>query len=364
MQDKLEIDSKSPGKATILEVKEEEGLGTTLDLILYDGSIHKGDRIIVGTRNDPVETSVKALFKPNPMMEMRTGKQYKSVESVSAAAGIKLSAPELGNALAGAPVYVINDDNAEEARAEIAKQIDQVQVKTEKIGVVLKADTLGSLEALVKMFKQEGINIRKAGFGDVSKKDVMEAEAVQKESNLNAIVFAFNVKVSENAEQEAEASHIKIFQGDIVYSLIDSYKEWIDTEKNKSVEEIAQTTIMPGKIELFPHFIFRQSKPAICGVKVIQGRIKPKYELINKKGEVVGTVKEIKKEKENLKEAKIGDEIAVSITGGIIGKNIKENDTLYVRVPKRDIQVLRTKLKDLLTADENALLNEIEKISK
>jgi translation initiation factor 5B len=90
----------------------------------------------------------------------------------------------------------------------------------------------------------------------------------------------------------------------------------------------------------------------------------PKYELMNEKGEIVGTIKELKKDKENLKEAKTGDEIAVSITGGIIGKNIKEDDTLYVRVPKRDIQVLRTKLKDLLTADENALLDEIEKISK
>jgi len=363
MHDKLKIDANSPGRGTILEVKKEEGLGTTIDLILFDGCIKKGDTIIAGTKEEPIETTVKALFRPNPMMEMRTGKQYTAVDSVAAAAGIKLSAPGLEEALAGAPVSVVND-NTEEVKAEVRKQIEQIQVATETIGVILKADTLGSLEALVKMFSEGGIKIRKAGFGDVSRKDIMEAEAVKKESNLNAIVFAFNVKVSDDAKQEAEDSGIKILQGDIVYSLIDEYKQWVDAEQNKSKEEIAETTTMPGKIEVLPQYIFHQSKPAICGVRVLEGRIKKKYDLMNSEGQVVGSIKEIKEEQEKLKEAKAGQEVAISIVGGVIGKNIKENDTLYVRVPARDIQVLRTKLKDLLSADETALLDEVEKISK
>ncbi len=363
MQDKLEIDANSPGRGTILEVKQEEGLGTTLDIILYDGCIKKGDTIVAGTTEAPVETTVKALFRPNPMMEMRTGKQYTAVDSVAAAAGIKLSAPGLEGALAGAPVSVVSG-NIEEVKAEIQKQIEQVQVKTDTIGAILKADTLGSLEALVKMFNEEGIKIRKAGFGDVSRKDVMEAEAVKKESNLNAVVFAFNVKVSDDAKQEADDNGIKILEGDIVYSMIDEYKQWKDTEQNKSKEEIAETTVMPGKIELLPQYIFRQSKPAICGIRVLAGVIKQKYDLMNSEGKVVGNIKEIKEDKESRKKATAGQEVAISIAGGVIGKNIKENDTLYVRVPGRDIQVLKTKLKDLLTADETALLDEIKKISK
>jgi translation initiation factor 5B len=363
MQDKLKIDADSPGRGTILEVKKEEGLGTTLDLILYDGCIKKGDSIVVGTQDEPVETVVKALFRPNPMMEMRTGKQYKAVDSVAAAAGIKLSAPGTEEALAGAPVSVVSG-NAEEVKDEIRRQIEQIQVKTETIGVILKADTLGSLEALVKMFNEENIKIRKAGFGDVSRKDVMEAEAVKNESNLNAVVFAFNVKVADDAKQEAEDNGIKILEGDIVYSMIDEYKQWAETEQNKSKEEIAESTIMPGKIEVLPQYIFHVSKPAICGVRVLSGRIKKRYELMNSEGQVVGTIKEIKEDQNKLKEAKMGQEVAISIVGGVIGKNIKENDTLYVRVSKRDIQVLRTKLKDLLTSEETALLDEIKQISK
>ncbi|MFH1450927.1 MAG: translation initiation factor IF-2 [archaeon] len=364
MEKKLEIDCNAAGRGTILEVKKQEGLGTTIDLILYDGCINKGDKIIVGTKAEPIETTVKALFRPNPMMEMRTGKQYTPVDSVAAAAGIKLSAPGLEEALAGAPVSVVGSADPEQIKSEIRRQIENIQVEAETIGVILKADTLGSLEALVKMFRENSIKIRKAGFGDVSRKDVMEAEAVKKESNLNAVVFAFNVKVSADAAQEADESGVKILEGDIVYSLIDEYKQWKDSEQNKSKAEIAQTTTMPGKIELLPQFIFRQSKPAICGVRVLSGRIKPKCDLINAEGQVVGNIKEIKEDKENLKEAQAGKEVAVSITGGIIGKNIKENDTLFVRVPARDAQVLRTKLKDLLTAEETALLDQIQKISK
>jgi translation initiation factor 5B len=297
------------------------------------------------------------------MMEMRTGKQYKAVDSVAAAAGIKLSAPGTEEALAGAPVSVVSG-NAEEVKDEIRRQIEQIQVKTETIGVILKADTLGSLEALVKMFNEENIKIRKAGFGDVSRKDVMEAEAVKNESNLNAVVFAFNVKVADDAKQEAEDNGIKILEGDIVYSMIDEYKQWAETEQNKSKEEIAESTIMPGKIEVLPQYIFHVSKPAICGVRVLSGRIKKRYELMNSEGQVVGTIKEIKEDQNKLKEAKMGQEVAISIVGGVIGKNIKENDTLYVRVSKRDIQVLRTKLKDLLTSEETALLDEIKQISK
>jgi translation initiation factor 5B len=364
MEKKLEIDCDSPGRGTILEVKKEEGLGTTLDLILYDGCIKKGDEIVVGTKDEPVQTTVKALFRPNPMMEMRTGKQYTPVDEVPAASGIKLSAPGLDEALAGAPVSVVGTDDAEDIKDRVRTQIDQIKIKTETIGVILKADTLGSLEALMKMFRDKGIKIRKTGFGDVSRKDVMEAEAVKKESNLNAVIFAFNVKVSEDAKQEADDNDIKILEGDIVYSLIDEYKQWMDAEKNKSSAEIAKTTIMPGKIEVLPQYIFRQSKPAICGVRVVAGRIKQKSELMNGEGQKVGSIKGITEDKENLKEAEAGKEVAVSIVGGVIGKNIKENDTLYVRVPKRDRQVLRTKLKDLLTVEESVLLDEIEKISR
>ena len=364
MGEQLRVDVSGPGKGSILEVKQTTGLGTTLDVILYNGSIKKGDRILVGTREEPIDTNVKALLKPAPLEEIRIGKAFQRVEQVYAAAGIKIAAPNLDAAVAGSPVYVVNDETVGQVKGEIKQELEDVQIETEGIGVVVKADTLGSLEALVRMLKEDGIKIRKASFGDVSKKDVAEAKAVQSESVLNAVIFAFNVKVLPDAKRDADNFEIKIMGGDVVYSLLDEYKQWVKEETEKAKAKTAETITMPAKVRLLPGYVFRQSNPAVCGIQVLAGTLKPNVELINANGEPIGKVKEIQKESENVKEARAGEQVAISIFGATIGRHIKEGDTLYVQVTPRDIEALRTKLKDLLSTEDLELLKETEEISK
>jgi len=363
MEEQLKVDVTSPGKGSILEVKQTEGLGTTLDVILYDGRIMKGDTIVVGTRGEPIETTVKALMRPDPLEEIRIGKRFKNVDGATAAAGIKIAAPNIDEALPGSPVFVVKPgQDSNPVKEEVRGEIEQVRISTEKVGVIVKADTLGSLEALVKMLEDDGITVKKAGFGDVSRKDVIDADAVKKESNLNAVIFAFNVKTLPGVAKEAEDLGIKVLQGEVVYSLIDEYKNWVTEETTQTKEKLAETTTMPGKIKLLPGYVFRQSKPAVCGVEVLAGRIKTKCNLVNEKGESIGSVKGIQEESKSIPKAGVGKKVAVSISGAIIGKNINEGDVLYVRVPGKDLKILRTRLKDMLSDDEVALLDEIEKI--
>jgi translation initiation factor 5B len=214
------------------------------------------------------------------------------------------------------------------------------------------------------MLEENGIEVRKAGFGDVSRKDLMEAEAVKQENPLKAVIFAFNVKTLPDVEKQAADLNIKIFTGDVIYSVIDNYKAWVDTESELTKEQVLKRVTLPAKVKLLPGYIFRQSKPAIVGVEILTGTVKPKIELMNESGEVVGTVKEIQEEKESVSEAKAGSKVALSIQGAAVGKNIKENDLLYVKIPIRDIQLIKTKLNELLSEEELETLNEIEKITK
>ena len=365
METQLKTDVSGAGKGSILEVKNTEGLGTTLDVILYDGSIKRGDIIVVGSADEPIITNVKALLKPLPLEEIRVGNKFENVEEVYAAAGIKISAPNLENALSGAPVYVAAEESEIGLlKSQIKSEIEQVQIKTEKKGVIVRADTLGSLEALVKMLEGEKITVRRASFGNLSHTDIREVEIVKKENPIFAAIFAFNIKVPDEIQKEADDFGIKIFSGDVVYTLIEDYKKWVSEEAELSKEELFKRVSLPAKIRIKPGYVFRQSKPAVCGVEILTGTLKPRAVLINERGEEVGEVKEIQKDAKQVPEAKAGSDVAVSIQGAVIGKDINEGDYLLTKVSVRDAQILKTKLAELMSGEELELLREIEKISK
>ena len=365
LEKQLKTDVKGTGKGSILEVKKTEGLGITLDVILYDGTIRKGDIIVVGSAEEPIVTNVKALLKPLPLEEIRVGNRFENVDEVYAAAGIKIAAPNLENALSGAPVYVAQEESEIGLlKSQIKAEIEEVQIKTEKKGVIVRADTLGSLEALVKMLEDEKITVRRASFGTLSHADIREVEVVKKENPVYAAIFAFNIKIPDEIKKEAEDFGIKIFAGEVVYTLIEDYRNWIREEAALSKEELFKRVSLPAKIRIKPGYVFRQSKPAICGVEVLVGTIKPRAILINEKGEEIGEVKEVQREGKPISEAKGGEDVALSIQGAIIGRNVNEGDYLFTRVSIRDAQLLKTKLAELMSGEELELLREIEKISK
>ena len=365
LEEQLKIDVSGPGKGSVLEVKQSEGLGTTLDVILYDGSVKKGDTLVVGTTDEPIVTKTKAILLPNPLEEIRIGNQFNNVDEVFAAAGVKIAAPSLEGALPGAPVLVVPDNSQlEQIKDDVRSQIKEVQIETQAEGVIVKADTIGSLEALVKMLQDDGIVVRKASFGDVSKKDLMEAESVKAQNPLDAVIFAFNVKIQPDVQAEAEKFRIKLLEGDVVYSLIEEYKLWIKEQTAQTKEQLMTKVTLPGKIRLLPGHTFRQSNPAVCGVEVLCGVIKPKYELMNGQGKAIGTIKAVQYENKNIEKAGAGMQVAVSITGPTIGRHIKEEDVLYVRVPKGDVQLLKTKLLEFLDEGMLALLDETKSLGR
>jgi translation initiation factor 5B len=304
---------------------------------------------------------VRGLFQPKPLDEIRDPQdKFRPVERVSAAAGIKVAAPGLEGAMAGSPLWAIKGESeAQQLWQEMQQEMEKIRVHADIKGVVLKADALGSLEAIEGQLRERGIAIRRADIGDVSRRDVVEAGTVAKSEPLLAAVLAFNVKVLPDALQEAETDDIPVLQENVIYKLIENYQEWSKKKRDEIRVKSLENFIRPGKFALKLGFVFRRSHPAIVGVNVLGGVIKPKYPVMRKDGRRVGIVREIQREQKTVPEAKLGDELAVSIEGAIVDRNIKEGDVLYVEVPKDQVIALKTELKDLLSGDELAVLDEI-----
>ncbi len=357
LKDKLAL--SEIGKGTVLEVKEVRGFGLTIDVILYDGSVRKNDWMVIGGR-EPVVTKVKALLRPKPLKELRVEKQFESVDEVHAAAGIKVAALNIENVIAGSPIVFVTDEkDVEDVKRSLQQEVEEIEFEKDVEGVVLKADTLGSLEAMIKLVKEEGISIRKAEVGNINKQDVSEAQNVKDE--LKKVILAFNVKVLPEAEDLAEDLKVKIFNNVIIYRIFEEYREWCYKRKERELQEKLAGIVHPARVKVLGgDFVFRASHPAIFGVEVRKGLLRKDVLLRNEEGKIVGRVKEIQKEGKQIEEAKEGDMIAVSMEEVTFGRQVKTNDVLSAVINDENIQLLK-ELKDKLTLSERELLEEISK---
>jgi translation initiation factor 5B len=351
---------EGPGKGTILEVKEEKGLGQTLDVILYSGTLHRGDMVALGTKSGkPLVTKVKAVLKPKPLDEIRDPRdRFDSVKEIGAAAGIKVSCQNLEGAVAGAPLRVLTASNQKEVMEEIAKEL-QVHIKTEDSGVMIKADAIGSLEALAFEAEKAGIAIRKYEVGPISRRDIIEVSAYG--DTIHRVILGFNVDMLPDAKDAIVSADAKVFNNNVVYGLIEDYQKW-DLETKRKAEETKRGLIsFPGKMRILPNCIFRVSKPAIVGVRVLAGRVRNGQSVLDAEGKDIGKIKSLRSGEETLKEAIAGQEVAIAIDGPTVGRQIDVDTILY-------IDILEMEFKNLadynLNEDEKMVLDEVSTIKR
>jgi translation initiation factor 5B len=365
MQDKLTV-TEGPALGTVLEVREDVGLGTTLNAIIYDGVLRAEDTIVIGGKEGPMSTKIRAILMPQPLDEIRDPKKrFNAITVVPAAAGIKIAAPEIEDAIPGAPLIAVGGEmTLERAMAEVGAEMERVKVQTDKTGIIVKTDTLGSLEALVESLRVRDIPIRLADIGDVSHRDVMEAVSVKYEEPLYGAILAFNVKILPDAEAEAQSQRVKIFWNDIIYNLMDEYVKWMEGEREAKARKEFETLTQPGKIQILDGFIFRRAKPAIFGVRVEAGMITPSVSMISREGDNLGRIVQIQDSGAAVGKADEGKEVAVSMPTPIVGRHIKEKDVLYVDVPEKNVRTLRQKFQGRLTENALKALEELVEIKR
>mgnify|MGYP006266258469 CR=1 FL=1 len=357
LKDELEVE-EGIGKGTVLEVSKEKGLGTTVDTILYDGVINKEDMLIYGTSEGVKKTEIRALLEPKPLTEIRTDKQYSEVEQVMPAAGVKITAKDLEGVISGSPIRASSKEDVEEAKEEVRSELESVDYDTYPHGITVKADSLGSLEALMRELEKEEIMVQKAEVGSVNKSDLVQAS---NEESENRAIFAFNVDITDQAEELLENEDVELFQSNVIYEIIDGYTEWKKELKEAERKAKLENVTRPAKIRIMPDHVFRSSNPAVAGTEVVEGVMTPGSKLMTPEGDRIGNVKSIQEQNESIDKAAKGSEIATSISGATIGRNIEEGDILLTDITSEDYKTLK-QLDDLLSDGEKKLLDKIVEI--
>ncbi|MFX1543258.1 MAG: translation initiation factor IF-2 [Promethearchaeota archaeon] len=364
MKDRLRI-SEGPARGAILEVREETGLGITLDTIIYEGVLRKTDTVVIGGLDDVIVAKIRALLQPKELDEIRDPKEkFTPVEEVHAAAGVKIVSPDIEGAVAGAPVYAVGKkENIEAMKQKVKEEVSSIRIQRDSSGIVVKTDTLGSLEAVTQFLQDRKVPVRVADVGNIVKRDIVEAKAAGDTDPLNAVVLGFNVKFAPDIEDLAAEYGVETFLNEVIYRLYDDYNAWLIVKREQAKAESLGTLIRPGKLELIPEYVFRQKDPAIVGVRV-HGVIKPRTGLINSEGRRVGTILQIQDRSVPVDEATNGMEVAVSIRGPTIGRQVKNDETLYADIPDKHILAMRKKFLDDLTPSEKEVLQEITEIKR
>ncbi len=351
LESQLRNENETP-EGTVLEVREERGMGEVADAILYNGILRRGDTIMIGTVNGVKALRIKGMFKPKPLDEIRDPRdKFLSVNEVRAASGVRLLLQGEGGIIPGSPFKKAEGDLVK-IREEIENAI-KGSFKLEPEGIVVKADTVGSLEALVYELSRINIPIKKAEVGPVSKRDFTDAKTNNKIENR--IIVAFNVPVMVREEG------VEVLEGNIIYGIKDEIIKVINDLKQRELQEKRKHITFPVKIQVLPDRIFRISKPAIFGVRVIAGTLRVKTPMMRSDGKDLGIIKSMRNGDQSLEEAKQGEEIAVAMDDVTVGRQIKENDILYSNLNENDAKALQG---EELTLDEKMVLNEIINIKR
>jgi len=364
---KLQIEEEGQAKGTILEVTEEKGFGTTLNAILYNGHLRVNDTIVIGGIDGPIVTKVRALLEPAELAEMREKKsKFQNVKEVFAATGVKIAAPGMEKAIAGMPIRGCsgNSNDIEQLKEEVQQEIGEVLVsESEEVGVVLKADTIGGLEALKVLLEEKKIPISSASLGAITKRDLSQVESVKEKDEFYGVLLGFNVAVPTDIGEYCKAKSLKVIVHDVIYRTIEEYESYISgLKKEIELRELA-SLVRPCKFLVMKGYTFRQNNPAISGVEIEVGKIKSGDPIMNRDGKRLTTVKSMKEGQDNIGVAEQGKQLAMAMDDITIGRQVQEGDFLYTDIPESHFKKLK-ELKKYLSKNEVEVLKEIAEIKR
>ena len=354
LADELKVED-GPGKATVLEVSEQKGFGTTVDVINYDGIIKEDDSIVYGTPDGVKVTDARALLKPRPLKEIRLDKQYQEVERVEPASGVKIAGKDLEGVVPGAPLRTGTD--TEKLVEEVREELETSSFETDNEGVVVKADSLGSLEALMRELEDLDIKIQKADVGRIKKSDIIEVDNEEPEFRS---VIAFNAEVTDKALELAEDKNVEIFNSDVIYEALENYENWRENLKQENREKALEKISRPAEVRTLQDHVFRSSNPVVVGMKVVDGVIN-QGALMTEEGEKVGRIKALQDDGDSLDKAEKGETVALSIANASLDRDFEAGDHLFVDLSGQDYRRLN-ELEDMLSSGEKKMLDRIKEI--
>ncbi len=355
LSDKLSLGEDAKG--VVLEIKKEKTM-QNIEVVLYDGRLKEGSEVAIATFQEPIISKIRAMQEVLPLSS-----QFRNAKEAKAATGLRLQLTGRAEILPGMPFCAYNG-NIEQIKKEFKKEIAE-NIKTDKEGVIVKAESLGSVEAILKLLKQENISVGKAGIGNISKNDISAATANLELNPLDAVIIGFNVELDDEIKEKGIKidKRVGILTGDIVYGLIDRLKEFREKRRKEAEREKMLGLARICKLEILHNYVFRNTKPAIFGIKVLHGRLNPHVSLITENNEQIGKVKAIQVQNEPVHEAERNMEAAISIPGVTFDRQLKDERLLYSDITEAQFREFK-KNRELLTGDEISCLQEISELKR
>jgi len=378
MKAKLTLSDKF--HCTIVDVKMTEGFGTTLDVILVNGTLQVGDTIVVCSLNGPIVTIVKALLT----VSTSSNEKYVYNNSLTGAMCVKIAASNLDDSLAGTQI-LLHDKNNDKNNLEtlkksvmndlesITNKLDKDVGKTE--GIYVQTSSLGSLEAFINFLKEMKINVNGVSIGQVYKKDIMKASVANTEECK--VILAFDVVIKEDMKQYAKEMNVKIIESGVIYHLYEEYIKYVEIIKNKNAIKYMNDAIFPCILEIIPNKVINAKNPIILGVKVLDGIVKigtligiVKNDSLLSSVEIlhIGKIVGIQKVCVDQLEAKKGDEISIKIETDetkktmIYGRQFDHTNQLVSILTRSSIDILKAHFKNDLSESDWRLVIKIKKL--
>lgn len=358
--------------ATVFEVKAIQGLGTTLDVILINGTLNEGDKIVLAGYEGAIVTQIRALLVPHPLRELRVKSAYTELKSVNGSIGVKVTGHDLDKAIAGLQLHVAkNEAEVERLKTYCMKEFDTAmnRIKCVERGVYVQASTLGSLEALLEFLNQSKIPYSSVKIGPVARKDVMKISTMLEHAPTYACILAFDVRIEKDAQEMADQLGVKIFQAEIIYHLFDKFTAHMEEVKRQQREQYKTIAVFPCKLRILPNCIFNKRDPIIIGVEVLAGKLKqdtPLYVL--GKDLIIGNVTSIQTNHVEKEIAKVGDEVCIKIENvssdapKMIGRHFEETDTLISHISRESIDACKNYFREDLEKSDWQLMVELKKV--
>ena len=340
-------------KGVLLEIKKERSMETA-EAIIYDGVLKEGDEIAIATLSgEPIVTKIRGMEEVMPLSV-----KFKATKEAIAATGIRLQLTNKEGILSGMPFQKI-ENNLAEIKEKFKKEF-QNTITTDKEGIIAKADSLGSLEALLTLLRQANISIVKAGIGPIGKTDLVCAKANLELNPLNSVIIGFNVEQDEDLEK---IKNIKIITNKVVYKLIQDLQEWRQERHGQIEKERLMQLASICKLEILHQYQFRNSNPAIFGIKVLAGDVRKNIPLIDETDEPIAKVKALQEDKKSVDEATEGKEVAMSLPGVNFERQLADKKYLYSQISESQFKEFK-KNKDLLSESEIKTLMELAEIKR
>ncbi len=321
-EESIMADPHIPAIGTVIESHVDKGMGPVATVLVQAGTLRINDSLVIG---DEIYGKIRA-------MKDYTGKTIDIAgPSVPVQViGFKV-APEVGDVLDLSKIATAKEINIKKKRTQQrgserstiidaqAQHEDEEEKKT--LNLVIKADVLGSLEAIIASLgkiqhKEVGIKIIGKGLGNITEDDVKKAD------NNETTIIGFNVHATPVAEEHMRESNIHFLQYSIIYEIIN----WVKEELGKLLSDEKIVTER-GSMDVIAIFL-KEKGSMIVGGKVTSGKASKNVLVRIKRNGVnmgSGKISECKVGQASVKEAIEGTECGVKYEGSV---KIEEGDTL------------------------------------